>query len=300
MKLSLAPLSGRYRTEAIVGFYREAAACADIDRVYIGELFCSKRRIPLAAFEESVVIAALKEEGVRILEGAGKDVVFSGHAMPAGEADYESAAPYVELVQTVEVNSLGFIPWLRERFPEASMLAGPIVNLYNRDDLEIVAGWGCAGVSLHIDLMPETILDLCANGAIPAEVLLHGRPPLAFSWRCYAARFAGRPQNACSHVCREQDGLVLENLEGEDGFIADGLAVLPGQSVSLVGQARDYAEAGAAFGRLWVGPGEVEPVASAYAALLRGELSVDETKAVLEAATPGAVRYGPVANRRLT
>lgn len=290
MRLSLAPLSGRYRPEAIVGFYREAAACADIARVYIGELFCSKRQIPLSAFEESV----------RILTDAGKDVVFSAHAMPAGEADYESSAPYAELVRTVEVNSLGFIPWLRERFPEATMLAGPIVNLYNRDDLEIVAGWGCTGVSLHVDLMPETILDLCCNGALPAEVLLHGRPPLAFSWRCYAARFAERPQNACGHVCREQDGLVLNNLEGEDGFIADGTAVLPGTVVSLTEQARDYAQAGAAFGRLWIGPGEVAPVASAYAALLRKERSADETKAALEAATPEAVRYGPVAKRRLT
>ena len=290
MRLSLAPLSGRYRPEAIVDFYREAAACADIDRVYIGELFCSKRLIPLAAFEESV----------RLLEDAGKDVVFSAHAMPAGEADYESAAPYVELVRTVEINSLGFIPWLHERFPGATMLAGPIVNLYNRDDLEIVAGWGCTGVSLHVDLMPETILDLCGSGALPAEVLLHGRPPLAFSWRCYAARFAGRPQNACGHACREQDGLVLGNLEGADGFIADGLTVLPGTVVSLAEQARGYAEAGATFGRLWIGPGEVAPVASAYATLLRGERSVDETKAALEAATPGAIRCGPVANRRLS
>jgi collagenase-like PrtC family protease len=290
MRLSLAPISGRYAAEAIVDFYREAAASPDIERVYVGELFCSKRLIPMRAFEESVAL----------LEAAGKEVVFSTLALPVGEADYEAAAPYVERVTTVEINNLGFISWLKERFAERTILAGPIVSLYNRDDLEIVRDWGCSGVSLHIDLMPESVLDLCANGAIPAEVFLHGRPPLAFSWRCYAARFAERPQNACGHVCREQDGLVLDNLEGEAGFIVDGLAVYPGQVVATVEQARDYAQAKAAFGRLWVGPGSVANASAAYGALLRGERSVEQTKDALEATADGPVRYGPVARRRLS
>ncbi|MRS11936.1 MAG: hypothetical protein EG823_02540 [Actinobacteria bacterium] len=290
MKLSLAPLSGRCGPEAIADFYREAAECPDVDRVYIGELFCAKRLIPMRTFEQAV----------RVLEDAGKQVVFSTLAMPFGEADYESAAPYVEGVTTVEVNSLGFIPWMRERFGSKAITAGPLCSLYNRDDLEIVRDWGCTGVALNIALMPETVLDLCTNGAIPAEVFLEGRPPLAFSWRCYAARFAGRPQKTCGYACREQDGLTLQNLEGEPGFVVDGTAVLPGQIISTVDQALGYQNAGAAFGRLWVGPGEIAAVASAYAALLHGDDSAEATRVSLESAAAGPLRYGPVARRRLS
>lgn len=274
----------------IVDFYREAAASPDVERAYIGELFCSKRLIPVSAFDEAV----------RVLEDAGKEAVFSTLAMPVGEADYDAVAPYVERVRTVEVNNLGYITWLAERFPDKTVLAGPICNLYNRDDLETVCAWGCSAVSLRIDLMPETVLDLCANGAIPAEIFLHGRSPIAFSWRCYAARFAGRPQDACGHVCREQDGLVLQNLEGEDGFVVDGPGVLPGQVVSTVEQVRDYADANAAFGRLWVGTGEVAPIAAAYASVLSGDSTVDEAKDLLAATASGALRYGPAARRRLS
>lgn len=290
MRLSLAPPSGRYPADAIIDFYREAAAAPDVDRVYIGEPFCAKRLIPLRAFEESV----------QLLEAAGKEVVFSTLALPAEEADYEAVAPYAERVRAVEVNSLGFVPWLKEHFANDTVLAGPLMSLYNRDDLEVVRDLGCSGVSLRIDLMPETVADLAANGALPVEVFCHGRPPLAHSWRCYASRFAGRPQNECGHVCREQNGLVLKNLEGADGFVVDGLAVLSGQVVATVDEVVGSAEAGAAFGRLWLGPGEVGPVSTAYAALLRGERSAEEVRSALGAATDGTLRYGPVARRRLS
>jgi collagenase-like PrtC family protease len=290
VKLSLAPVSGSHGSEAIADFYREAAACPDVDRVYVGELFCAKRLIPLRAFEESV----------KVLEDAGKQAVFSTLALPSGEDDFTAAAPYVECVRTVEVNNLGFIPWLAENFPDREMVAGPLCNLYNRDDLEIVRDWGCSGVSLRIDLMPETVTDLCGNGVLPAEVFLHGRPVLAFSWRCYAARFAGRAADACGHVCREQDGLVMRNLEGADGFVIDGPAVLSGQVVSTAEQAPGYAEAGAAFGRLWLSPGEIGPVAAAYADLLRSSGSIEEIRERLTRASDGPVRFGPVAYRRLS
>jgi collagenase-like PrtC family protease len=289
VKLSVAPISGHYGADAIVAYYREAAGSRHVDRAYVGELFCPKRLIPRRAFEE----------GMDILEDAGKEAVFSTLALPAGEADYDAAAPYVERARIVEVNNLGFIPWIRENFSGKTMLAGPICNLYSRADLEIVRDWGCSGVSLHIDLMPETVLDLCGSGLLPAEVFLHGRPPLAFSWRCYSARFAERPQNACGYVCREQDGLVFKNLEGEDGFVVDGPAVLSGQVLSTAEQLQDYAEAGAAFGRLALAPGEIARVTAIYAALLSGDMALPQAKRDLDDLTDGPVRYGPVATRRL-
>lgn len=289
MKLSVAPISGRYDPTRIREFYREVVASPDIDRAYIGELFCAKRLIPVNAFDEAV----------EVLQSAGKQAVFSTLALPTGEVDYEAAAPYVERVRAVEINNLGFIPWLEENFPDRDMLAGPLCSLYNRDDIEIVRDLGCSGVSLRIDLMPETILDLCANGALPAEVFLHGRPPLAHSWRCYAARFAGRSAGVCGRVCEQQDGLVFYNLEGEDAFVVDGPAVLPGQVVSTLEQARDYAEANAAFGRLWLEPGSVTPVASVYATLLSGDTTIHEAREALASLESGPIRFGPIARRRL-
>ena len=289
MKLSVAPISGHYGADAIVAYYREAATSPHVDRGYVGELYCPKRLIPRRAFEQAT----------DILEDAGKEAVFSTLALPAGEADYDAAAPYVERAQAVEINNFGFVPWMRENFPGKTMLAGPICNIYSRDDLEIVRDWGCSGVSLHIDLMPETVLDLCGSGVMPAEVFLHGRPALAFSWRCYSARFADRSASACGHVCREQDGLVFKNLEGEDGFVVDGPAVLSGQVVSTAEQLQDYVQAGAAFGRLALAPGEILHVASTYATLLRGDITIQQAKQDLDDLTDGPVRYGPVATRRL-
>jgi collagenase-like PrtC family protease len=290
MRISLAPISGRYDADTIVGFYREAASCPDIARAYLGEMFCAKRMLPIDAYAEAV----------KVLEDGGKQAVFATMALPAGEPDLDAAARYVERVDIVEVNNLGYIPWLKENFPAKHLIAGPMCNLYNRDDLEIVRDWGCSEVSLRIDLMPESITDLSQSGILPVEVFLHGRPPLAFSWRCYAARFAGRPAGSCGRVCQTQNGLVLRNLEGEDGFVVDGPAVLSGQVVSTAEQAQDYVRSGAAFGRLWLEPGEVAPIAAIYAALLEGRGSVAGTREGLAGLVRGDIRFGPVARRRLS
>ncbi len=290
MRLSVAPVSGRHDPAALSAFYREVAECRDVTRVYLGELFCAKRLLPLGAFSEAVAV----------LEDAGKEAVFSTMALPASDADFEAAVPYAEKVSAVEVNNFGYVPWLKERFPDKVWLAGPICNLYNLDDLKVVRDWGCAGVSTHVDLMPETIAAMSGAGILPVEVFLHGRPPLAFSWRCYSARFADRAQERCGTVCRAQGELVFRNLEDEDGFVVDGPVVMPGQVVSTVEQARGYAGEGAELGRLWVGPGDVAPVATAFARLLSGEAAVDEVRRVLEASTGGTVRYDPVARRRLS
>lgn len=289
MRLAVAPLSGRYSAETIVSFYEEVSKSPHVHRAYIGELFCPKRLVPLHAFEEAV----------SRLEEAGKEAVFSTLALPTREVDYEAAAPYVERVTTVEVNDLGFMSWLADSFADKTLIAGPFLRLYNRDDAEIAHAWGFSGMALRIDLMPETVLDLCAHGALSAEVFLHGRPPIAHSWRCYSARFAQRPQNACGVVCRQQDGLRLDNLEGDPAFVIDGPSVLPARVISAVDEALRYQEAGAAFGRLWVGPAQVDPVSSAYAALLSGERAAEDVKLALEATDPAPFSYAPIARRRL-
>lgn len=290
MKLSVASISGRYDAGSLTSFCREVASCPHTARAYVGEMFCSKRQFPIEAFKEAV----------GILADGGKQPVFSTTALPMGESDFESAAPYVECVEAVEVNNLGFVPWLKENFPERRMLAGPVCNLYNRHDLEIVRDWGCTGVSLHLDLMPEAIADLSGCGVMPAEVFLHGRPPLAFSWRCYTARFVGRQAKNCGLACRAEGALVFHNMEGEEGYVVDGPSVLPGQTVSGVGQARQYADAGAAFGRLWLEPGQVTPVASTYAALLAGDMTPEQVDEELARIVSGSIRQGPIAKRGLS
>jgi collagenase-like PrtC family protease len=290
MKLSVGPLSGHFDSKTVAGFYAEVSNCPQIDRAYAGELFCAKRQIPIKTYLESV----------NLLRQSGKEAVFSTFALPAGDTDFDSLVPYIEAVDTVEINNFGYVSWLKEHFPAKRFVAGPICNLYNQIDLAIIEGWGAAEASLRVDLLPVTIESMVKSNVMPVEVFLYGRPPIAFSWRCYAARFAGIDAAACGLVCRSQDNLVLNNLEEEAGFIVDGPAVLPGKTLAPLTEALQYVAAGAQMGRFWLNPGEVESVASPYRSFLDGKSSDSDLREKLTAASRGLIQFEPAARQGLS
>lgn len=289
MKISLAPLPLNYSLSTLHQFYEEVAASDFIDCVYIGEVFCPKRLFSLQSYLK------FKE----ILEQAGKEVVFSTYALPTKEEDFVQVLPFIEATDLIEVNSLGFLAFLKKQAPHKNFLMGSNCNLYNIHDFEIARDWGSKGAVSHFDLLEETVEAVLVKNVLPLEVPIYGRFPLAFSWRCYTALFFGKKRGGCELVCQTKTDLSLKNLEGEAAFVVNGNLIESGRTICLFELGKKLAELGAAFGRLYAGPGEATRVAELFANYLQDKVTLKKSMELIKSFKGGRVTFTQVAWRQM-
>ncbi len=289
MKISLAPLPLNYNLSTLRQFYEEVASSDFIDRIYLGEVFCSKRLFSFQSYLE------FKE----ILELAGKEVVFSTYALPTREEDFVQVLPFIEATEVIEVNNLGFLAFIKKQVPHKKFLMGPTCSLYNTHDFEIARDWGSESAVSPFDLLEETVETLLVKNILPLEVPVYGRFPLAFSWRCYTALFFSKRQGDCELICRTKTDLSLKNLEGEVAFVVNGNLIESGRTICLFEQGKKLAELGAAFGRLYAGPGEAARVAELFSNYLRDKVTLKKSVELIESFKGGRVMFAPVARRQM-
>ncbi len=131
MDLSLGPLLYYWSRDDTLAFYHEAAKWP-LARVYLGESVCSRRhllRLPdwLALAED--------------LAAAGKAVVLSSQTLIESESDLKTLRRIVDDGRfRVEANEWGAVRLLSEA--GVPFIAGPTLNVYNRETLDVLAGLG--------------------------------------------------------------------------------------------------------------------------------------------------------------
>jgi collagenase-like PrtC family protease len=212
MKLSLGPVLYYWSREKLLEFYA-AAATWPVDIIYLGETVCSRRH----TFRTGDWLDTAK-----MLAESGKEVVLSTQALIESESDLKTLRRLVDNgLFRIEANDVAAIK-LAEGTP---FVAGPHINIYNRNTLEILAEAGAMRWVMPVEMSRRMLEELLHPGLpqIETEVFAYGRLPLAFSARCFTARHHNLPKDNCQFLCMDTPyGLTLKTREGEDFLALNG------------------------------------------------------------------------------
>ncbi|MDC7684437.1 U32 family peptidase [Asticcacaulis sp. BYS171W] len=275
-RLTLGPLLYNWSPEKARDFYFGVADEMDVDRVYLGEVVCSKRQ----PFHETYW-----PEVVERLERAGKQVVFSTLALVTTEREIKGLRELCADSEDrlVEINDLTLL----SRWTGKPFLVGPYVNIYNESALAVFEDMGAVGATLPFELPQKTLVSLASSAQCALEVQVFGRLPLAISARCYHARAFRLQKDSCRFVCDQHpDGMVVDTLDEQQFLTVNGTQT---QSMTCVNLIRETAALKAlGIRQLRLSPQNVDmiEVARVFRAVQRGTLAGDEAFAHLEGLMP--------------
>ncbi|MEK7828758.1 MAG: U32 family peptidase, partial [Deltaproteobacteria bacterium] len=181
MELTIGPVLFDWKKEELLRFYDEVADMP-VDRVYLGEVVCVKKK--------GLSVKDLEEVGKK-LEKAGKEVIVSTLAVVSNEDELKLVRDIANLPFAVEANDMSVFgilnPQSAIRNPQ-SIIAGPHITTYNAPSIEFLQGLGVKRIVFPVELSRDSIRHCVQNTGIYSEVFAHGNVPLAFSWRCYTSR----------------------------------------------------------------------------------------------------------------
>lgn len=231
MRLSLGPLQFFWPRQQVMDFYREAAS-SPVDVIYLGETVCPKRReMRLPDW------LALGQQ----LQEAGKEVVLSSLVLVNADSDLKALRKLCRQGEfMVEANDLSAVNVLANA--GVPFVCGPAINVYNAAALRLLAGMGMQRWVMPVELSGAALgalLDEVAQDAVrpQVEVFAYGHLPLAYSARCFTARFHDRLKDDCELVCIDYpDGLPVRSQEGQLLFNLNGIQTQSGLIYNLLGE----------------------------------------------------------------
>lgn len=228
MKIALGPVPYYWPKETLLKFYQEVAKTS-IDIFYIGETICSKRKT--LSFDEWLQLA-------ESLTNAGKEVVLSTLALVEAESEIKTLKHQCHNNHyLVEANDIAAVQLLHGK----PFICGPSINIYNEHTLTKLAKLGLCRWVLPVELSRDTLSAIhnCRPNGVATEVIVFGRLPLAYSARCFTARYRNLQKDQCELCCGEdaeglllstQEGLAFLNLNGiqtQSAYIYNLLQVMP-------------------------------------------------------------------------
>lgn len=283
MKLALGPLLYYWPREAVLAFYREAAAWP-VDTVYLGETVCSRRReLKLADW------LALGES----LAAAGKEVVLSTYELIESDADLRTMHAVVgNGAFRVEANDMAAARALAGKGP---FVAGPFLNVYNAGTLALLAQLGATRWVAPVELSREGIAAVVAEApaGMETEIFAYGRLPLAVSARCFTARYNNLTKDHCEFRCIDHpDGLALDTQDGQHFLVLNGVQTQSASVQSLVTELAPARAAGADVLRLSPQSRRMGEVVAVFREAVEGALSPRDAAARLAPLMPAAACDG--------
>ena len=277
MQLSLGPLLYYCSREDTFAFY-EAAADWPVVRVYLGETVCSRRH--LLRLPDWLDVAEK-------LAAAGKEVVLSTQTLIESESDLKVLRKIVRDGRfLVEANEWGAVRLLSEA--NAPFVAGPTLNVYNPETLDVLAGLGARRWLPPVEVSRTALAALLehAPAEMETEVFAYGKLPLAYSARCFTARHYNLPKDDCQFRCLDHpDGLPLATREGKPFLTINGIQTQSAGVYNLINEIPSLRELGVACLRLSPQSRHMERVVKAFDAALAGDTAA---AAGLAKVMPGA------------
>ena len=276
-KLALGPVLYYWSRETLLDFYEQISA-TPVDILYLGETVCSKRRS--LNTDDWLELAAR-------LTAAGKEVVLSTMALLEAESELKTLRRLCENGRfTVEANDMGAVRLLSGKAP---FVLGTGVNVYNGQTLRFLAGLGAQRWVMPVELSRATLSSIQAQrpAEVETEVFVYGRLPLAYSARCFTARYHDLPKDDCRYRCLDDpEGLALSTREDQAFLTLNGIQTQSAQTYNLLPELAELRALGVDVLRISPQAKGTETVIEAFAACLRGEREPVEAAAALNATLP--------------
>ncbi len=281
MEITLGPVLFEWRQDEIKSFYEQAARM-DVDRVYVGEVVCT-RKIGLRLNDIEAII--------KMLQDAGKKVTLSSLAVISNEEELELTRSLLSYGTSIEANDMAVFNMADPR--EREVFAGPHITSYNAPTIEFLKSIGVNRIAFPVELSRESIEYSIRQTGISGEVFAHGKMPLAFSWRCYTSRAFGLTKTGCRHDCMKYpDGMELKTVEGEPLFTINGTSILSASTCSLVEVVEDLKAIGVKALRISPQHKNTARIAEVFRARVNGTLGPVEGLKELKAVTEGSFSNG--------
>lgn len=277
-KLALGPVLYYWSKNQLLDFYQQMSV-APVDILYLGETVCSKRH--------ALNTGDWLELAAR-LNAVGKEVVLSSMALLEAESELLTLRRLCENGRfTVEANDMGAVRLLAER--NTPFVLGTGINVYNGHTLRFLAGLGAKRWVAPVELSQQTLASIQAErpAGVETEVFVYGRMPLAYSARCFTARYHDLPKDDCQYRCLDDpDGLILSTREGQAFLALNGIQTQSAQTCNLLHELAALRELNVDVLRISPQAEGTGVVVAAFAASLRGERDPVEAARALNAALP--------------
>ena len=213
MQLTLGPIQYFWPREQVFAFYRQAGQWP-VDRIYLGETVCSKRRE--LRLEDWLVIA-------EALQDQGKEVLLSSLTLIEARSEAGALKSLCDSGLRIEANDYSAVAVAESR--GLPFVGGSSLNLYNLPALDQLQQAGMVAWVPPLEMSQSHLAQILSESpGLATELFAFGRMPLAWSARCFAARAHDRPKDDCGFVCRESpDGLELQTREDTDFLVINGI-----------------------------------------------------------------------------
>ena len=272
--LNLGPNLYNWPAEIWRDFYLQLADESPIDKVFLGEVICSKRAPLFEPYYEEIVSRLTK---------AGKQIIYSTLAEITSNIDRRLLTKQLSDKNIIiEANDVAALLSLNG----APHTIGSYMNVYNEDSLEFFAQNGATNICLPPEMPKSGIKQLNKTAKklnVELEVQIFGRIGLALSARCYHARAHELTKDSCKFICDEDlDGMDLTTLEGQDFLTINGIQTQSYTCLNLVNEINQLQEIG--INNFRISPQSKGTIKAAviFRDLLDRKIDVDEASAKLE------------------
>ena len=277
MKLALGPIQTYWPRDQVLAFY-QAVAESPVDIVYLGEAVCSRRH-EMRLKDWLDVAGALQE--------AGKEAILSTQVLIESGADVTVLHKIADNGKFgVEANDMGAVRCLEGKVP---FVGGPHLNIYNLPTLELMARLGMQRwvMPLEMNRTDLAVLQQDRPVGLQTEVFAYGRIPLAFSARCFTARYRNLPKDDCQFSCIDYpDGLLMRTREDEEFLVLNGIQTQSAHVYNLLPELPELAGLGVDVVRVSPQAQHTPRVLALFAGVLRGDMDSRAANGELMALMP--------------
>jgi collagenase-like PrtC family protease len=241
MKISLGPVLFFWPKSELYAFY-ESMLDEPVDTIYLGETVCSKRR-ELRTVEWLALAEHLAE--------SGKEVVLSSLALLMADSELNSLKTLCDNAPVkIEANDMSAVQLLCER--KLPFVCGPGINIYNARTLDLLYRRGAVRWVMPVELSGSCLASILEDARtsgfaqqIETEVFCYGHLPLAYSARCFTARYLDLPKDDCRFSCiHYPEGLLTRSQEQQALFNINGIQTQSASIYNLKAQIPEMAGMG--------------------------------------------------------